>query len=322
MAPAGLASMLSPGNENTAGMWQPPSLDYHLLREKHLNSSPQGCGTWVLTILLFGTWAVAGALTGTSRMSGNLPPAQQAATAGALLAVCLLDSSVFAYVVVRSRVTGWRLAALVFLAYFGITGVMTLVEAQVYMPHMLPKGMLPHLYANSALIGILLSVLSVTVFGRWRRQSGTVEAVKATLTGRGWTVRLALAATAYVVLYYSFGYCIAWQSPAVREYYSAVKIPAWAPLLQVVRALLWTAIAYPVVRTMKGRWWEGALATGLLFAVIMTNAPHLLPNPFMPRPAQMAHLVETASSNFIFGWVVAWLLRPSASKAASASLKP
>ena len=34
----------------------------------------------------------------------------------------------------------------------------------------------------------------------------------------------------------------------------------------------------------------------------------LLPNPYMPEPVRMAHLAETASSNFIFGLLVGCLL--------------
>jgi hypothetical protein len=60
---------------------------------------------------------------------------------------------------------------------------------------------------------------------------------------------------------------------------------------------------------MKGQWPETALAIGLLFAVVM-NARLLLPNPYMPEPVRMAHLVETASSNFIFGLFTGWLLAP------------
>jgi hypothetical protein len=58
---------------------------------------------------------------------------------------------------------------------------------------------------------------------------------------------------------------------------------------------------------LKGRRLETALAIGLLFAVVM-NAQLLLPNPYMPESVRMAHLVETASSNFIFGMFIGWLL--------------
>jgi hypothetical protein len=67
-------------------------------------------------------------------------------------------------------------------------------------------------------------------------------------------------------------------------------------------ALLWVAIALPVMRMMKT-----ALAVGLLFAVLM-NSRLLLPTPYMPEPVRMAHLMETALSNSIFGFLVGRLL--------------
>jgi hypothetical protein len=84
----------------------------------------------------------------------------------------------------------------------------------------------------------------------------------------------------------------------------------WLAPLQLARGLLWAAIAVPVIRMMRGRWWEAGLAVALSFAVL-TSAQLLLPNPFMPRAVRMAHLVETSTSNFLFGWLtVAILCRP------------
>jgi hypothetical protein len=40
--------------------------------------------------------------------------------------------------------------------------------------------------------------------------------------------------------------------------------------------------------------------------VVMTAAL-LVPNPFMPYEVRMAHLRETASSNFLFGMALGWL---------------
>jgi len=67
------------------------------------------------------------------------------------------------------------------------------------------------------------------------------------------------------------------------------------------------ALALPVIRMMKGHWWEAGLAVGLLFAVLM-NSQLLLPNPYMPEAVRLTHLAETASSNFIFGWLIVLLL--------------
>ena len=57
---------------------------------------------------------------------------------------------------------------------------------------------------------------------------------------------------------------------------------------------------------MKGKWWEAGLAVALLFA--MTSAQLLIPNPLMPLAVRMAHLLETATSNFLFGWLIAAIL--------------
>jgi hypothetical protein len=126
---------------------------------------------------------------------------------------------------------------------------------------------------------------------------------------------------AYVVIYFTFGYYIAWKNAAVRVYYggsdpgsflaqmsSVLRDTPWLMPLQAVRAILWTAIAVPVILMMKGQWWETGLAVALLFAVVM-NSQLLLPNPLMPPEVRMVHLVETATSNFLFGWLIVLVLR-------------
>jgi hypothetical protein len=71
--------------------------------------------------------------------------------------------------------------------------------------------------------------------------------------------------------------------------------------------MIWVALALPVIRMMKGRWWEAGLAVALLFSILMA-ASLLLPNEFMPEAIRMAHFWEVSSSNFLFGWIVVWLL--------------
>jgi hypothetical protein len=77
-----------------------------------------------------------------------------------------------------------------------------------------------------------------------------------------------------------------------------------------VRALLWTTLAVPILKMMKGQWWHAGLAVALLFGVFMT-APLLLPNTLMPAEVRMAHLLETSTSNFLFGWLLVLLLHPT-----------
>ena len=141
------------------------------------------------------------------------------------------------------------------------------------------------------------------------------------MTAGEWAGKLSLIVIAYVIIYFTFGYFIAWKSAAVRAYYGGSDPGSYlaqlsnvvrdTPLLvplQAARALLWAAIAVPVIRMTKGRWWEAGLAVALLFSVVM-NSQLLLPNPLMPREVRMVHLLETATSNFLFGWLLVLVLR-------------
>ena len=77
--------------------------------------------------------------------------------------------------------------------------------------------------------------------------------------------------------------------------------------LQALRALMWVTLALPVIRMMKGHWAETALAVALLFGVVF-SIQLLVPNPWMPKTLRMLHLLETSTSNSIFGFLVGWLL--------------
>ncbi|MCI0351210.1 MAG: hypothetical protein L0Z53_17440 [Acidobacteriales bacterium] len=117
----------------------------------------------------------------------------------------------------------------------------------------------------------------------------------------------------YLCLYFTFGY--------LRAYYGGSDFGSFFTQMsdiarnnpgliafQVLRGVLWAAIAFPIVRLVKGSRWQVGLAVALLFSVVVSDKL-LLANPYMPESVRMTHLVEVASSNFLFGWAVVWLLR-------------
>ena len=69
---------------------------------------------------------------------------------------------------------------------------------------------------------------------------------------------------------------------------------------------LWAAIAVPVIKMMKGEWWKPARCRTL---VCRNDCAVVFTNPLMPDEVRMAHLLETATSNFLFGWLVVLILR-------------
>lgn len=272
----------------------------------------------VLSIVLFVCFAMAAGVVG--QAPGSTAPEPGGSAALALVVVCLLDTIVLTHFILRSRWAGWRLAATVFLVFYGVMTFMSQIESAVFLTR-LPAGMLPRLFLMGALIAAPFSALAVLILGKRKSNvSDAEENSRLVMPASEWTWKLAVIAAVYVVLYFTFGYYVAWKNPAVLEYYggtdpggllaqmgTVVRDRPWLIPFQILRAMCWTLLALPVVRSLKGPWQETALSIGFLFAVLMST-PLLIPNPYMPEPVRMAHLIETASSNFIFGVFVGWLL--------------
>lgn len=268
-----------------------------------------------VTILYFSSFAVvSGALL--ANVSPQPAPNDAGAALLALLVISIINAAVWSYLILRAGWTGWKLVLATAFVFYGVTTLMPQIETAFFITS-LPPGMLPRLFIAGAIIAAVFSPLSVLILGRARSRSdgGTWPRMSA----GEWIVKLSLIIVIYVIIYFTFGYFIAWKSAAVRAYYgghdpgsffaqiaSVLRHQPSLVLLQVVRALLWTAIAWPVVRMMRCKWWEAGLAVALVFAVASSQL--LLPNPLMPYEVRMAHLLETSTSNFLFGWLVVLIL--------------
>jgi hypothetical protein len=259
---------------------------------------------------------VSGALL--SNSSEEPAPSEAAATLLALFIVSLITAAVWTYVIVRSRWSGWKLVLTVFIVYFGVSTVMSQIETAYFVTR-LPPGMLPRLFLAGLIIAAVFAPLAVLILGRLRSHE-TSEHTRLNMPISKWILKLLLIVIAYLVLYFTFGYVFAWRNAVVREYYggsdpagfishiiSLIRNEPMLFVLQAVRALLWTGLALPIIKMMKGDWWHAGLAVALLFGVFMT-APLLLPNTLMPEEVRLAHLLETSTSNFLFGWLIVVLL--------------
>jgi hypothetical protein len=238
------------------------------------------------------------------------------------LLVAALHTAVMGWLVLRSRRTGWGLAWVMTAVFFGVHSLMPQVESWIFQAYSgyaahLPAAMIPRIVVAGLLHACLWIPVAVRILGRSPGEAGAgpPPPLFAALT----TWRLLLAAVAYVVVYFLFGHYVAWRSPAVRAYYGGtdpggfwlqmgivMRDTPWLPVAQVLRGAAWTLLAVVVLRSMRGSLTEKALAIGVLFGVVMT-AGLLLPNPYMPYEVRMVHLLETATSNFLFGVFVGWL---------------
>ena len=209
---------------------------------------------------------------------------------------------VLAYLILRSSWHGWRLVGAIFVGMYGISTVATQVETLFFLSNKLPHGMIRAIFLQGAISAALFAPLAVLLLGKWHASSPTLTASSpARLHAPSLATGLAVIVVAFVFLYMFFGYYVAWQSPAVRQYYGGPEQPSffaavtanltsrpWLYPLQVFRALLYAACMYPLIRMLRVARWETTLAMALFLSVWTTIL--LLPNPLMPPDVAYAHL--------------------------------
>lgn len=274
----------------------------------------------LLTILTLVYFIVASLLAGFDQQSAGSPPQpDQGGALAPLLLFCVLVSCVFSYFVLRSRWAGWRLIATLAVAFFGVGFVLSQIEAVVFLTTQMHPELIRKVIVMGAILAALFAPTAVAVLGRLRGTASVPSNQRLVMPARDWAWKLPAIALSYEVLYFSFGYYVAWKNPAVRAYYHgsdpgsfALQIQSvwttmwWLFPFQVIRSLLWVMFSLPVIRMLKGGRMETALAIGVFFAV--WSSMLLMPNPFMPAVVARTHLVETLWSNLIFGIIAGGLL--------------
>lgn len=268
---------------------------------------------------------VGGMLSGLSTVARQAaPPAQ--ADASFLASFMTFSMSVgiaVSYLVLRSSWNGWRLVVVLCVSVYGVSTAATQIETAWFLSSSLPRGTIQALFLQGVITTALSVPLSVLLLGKWRSPSGLsgrTEYERPRAAAGAWT--LPLLVVAFVFLYMFFGYYVAWQSPALRQFYGGREYPTfitslttnwtdrpWLFALQAFRALLYIACVYPLVRMLPASRWETALAIALFLSVWCTAL--LLPNPLMPPAVTQAHLRETLGFSVVFGGLAgAVLWRP------------
>src|SRR5215204_1954363 len=279
---------------------------------------------FVLLVVLFIVFFVAGSLA----LVGAMPdpevsePGLVSATSG-LLIIALVNVSILAALILTSRWSRWKLAVSLALAYYGVVTLLTQIETWYFLSSLtVGRQLLPRLFVMGLPTAFLFVPLAVWMMGKGRRGSDPSPNPALMMPIRQWVWKVAAIVVAYVVLYWTAGYFIAWQNPELRAFYGhpGDAVPFFThtaatlrrePMLlpfQALRGLLWMLCALPVIRGSRANPWRTALLTGLLFSAPQ-NVAHILANPLMPiASVRLSHMIETASSTLVFGMLVVWLL--------------
>lgn len=296
------------------------------------NALVTGVKVVLLTIIGAIVTLVVSSVTAASAAQATSPDQATGAIFGILI-VSFVDSLVLLAIIKLSRWAGLALMVGLAFSFFGVKTFMGQIEALAFLTPLgseLGSGsvpmiaMPPQLIIGLLLSGIILAIiivpLAVRLFGKARGEAGETRPRLLPSMGAGqWLVKLLVVIVLYELLYFGFGYYVAWQSPAVLEFYQGTdpgsflaqiqNVARNTPLLisfQGLRGLLWVIFAMPVIMMLRHRPWVGALTTGILLAITM-NIQNFIPNAFMPYQVRMVHFVETASSNFILGMFLFWI---------------
>ncbi len=265
------------------------------------------------------SYAVSGMLM--SGEGGNFTPAEEAQAGQALLIISLIYSSLFAYLLIRSQWRGWRLAGAIFIIYFGVETFITQIETLYFNDAVnMSSAMLRDVILSGALRALIFAPLAVLIFNKWRTSA---EAPLTNSAPEGFWKSIGILAAVYVAVYLLFGYWVAWQSEAVRVYYTGSSDiqPFFTHManlfffqdtllipFQFIRGILWAFLALLVVWMIPGKRWEIALVVGITFAILISLPLGLFPNPYMPVLVREAHFYELVSSMLLYGFISGWML--------------
>jgi hypothetical protein len=210
------------------------------------------------------------------------------------------------YPIRRSRLSGRSLLGVVFFAIFGLSTVLTLVEAALFLQ--MTTADLVTEFVRSTLTAAALAVLAVTLYPRAELKGAEPAPRDNPPSTASWVRRWTGVSLLYVVLYMTAGLLIL---PVIKTWYESQGTldvnPAVLLPLQVVRGALYVAFVVPLLRSMQVSRWQASLSMAVLVPLVHGVAGLIAPNPFMPDFVRHAHMVEIGWSNFVLGLVIGFL---------------
>lgn len=255
-----------------------------------------------------------------------LTPEETSQAGRGLILVSLISALVLSFLILRSPWYGLKLVGGVILVQFGVETFMAQIET-LYFNNAVQMGVdeFVIIVAAGAVRAIIFAPLAVFILGKMKKPIHVQEPRTQEKTSK-WGKKFIALVGLYFIVYFAFGYFVAWQTEETRLFYSgtaAIKPfvihfwdlflkedPAIVPF-QLIRGAFWTAIAYMIVRMMEAKRWQVSLAVALTFAVLISLPIGLFPNPYMPPEVARSHFLELSSSMLFFGAVAGWIVYTS-----------
>lgn len=254
----------------------------------------------LLTVVGFVSMALAALIVPQPAVVATARTVDSSSALPLLLLMRLILALLVAFVARASLVRGLRLTLYLFWLFFGLTTAVMQLETLIFaaaFPLLTPADV--GLIVLTNLVATLLFVpLVAPIMGSVRGGQAPV----ASLLPPRWPVRLLILGAVYPVLYFFFGFVVAWQFAAVRDFYATTTITHSQLLLTVIqfgRGVLWVLAGLPLFAMFATR--RTTILAALLCYAVLPSIALILPNPLMPVTVRIPHLIEISASMAIFG---------------------
>jgi hypothetical protein len=277
----------------------------------------------LLVILYFILFAAGGRIVASYLPTTSAEPGPVPEMTG-LLIVCGTTVLIVMWMIHSSRSYGWKLILSLSVAFYLVVTFVMQLEAWYFLLGItIGPELMFRLFLQGIPTAFIFVPLAVLITGRFRATNIDLKKI-VPMPLMEWLWKLGVIYLVYLLVYYLAGYFIAWQNPEVRAFYGSPgdALPffqqmahiftsdPWLTPFQLLRTLIWVAGACLIIRGSRLSLWQTALLVGLMLSVPQ-NIGHILPNSLIPLGSvRMSHLIETASSTFMFGVIMTWLLYP------------
>ena len=216
-----------------------------------------------------------------------------------------LVALVLGYLIIYSIYQGLKLYLIVFLVYFIIGHFNLLIEAYIFnVTNRQETGM-------EIIRGFIVSLVFAPTFCYLFPKNPNPEPrnfAKRSLLSWAW--RIVTGNILYLFLYLLAGFILITVYPQLMEFYQD-KIPPMDVMLNTqlfLRGFLFMGIAILLSRVLQTSRQKTAIYIGLVFAILGALAPLIPPSELMPGYVRLGHGFEVVSSNFLYGFILGYLL--------------
>lgn len=265
----------------------------------------------LLIIIMFISMAASSLLVGVQQSSKS-----SSDSIIPVLTYCLLNTLILTLFIVKSKLRGYKLAAVSFIVFWGVQYFMTQIETLYFNDSVkMPISQVIKVVTSGAIYAAIFSLLAVLILGKFKKEANFPNAdIKIKVSINNIIPNMIILSFIYVIIYFGFGYFVAWQFADLRYFYTGstsivnilqhmsnqFKQDPVLILFQFFRGFLWSSLAVIIIYSLSIKKWAAYITTGLLFSILITT-PLIFPNAYMPAPVRLAHSFELSTSMLTFG---------------------